>query len=140
MERPSTTLGLRHVALYVKDLALSEHFYVALMGMDVEWRPDSDNVYLSSQGHDNLALHCPPESFVEGGDQQLDHMGFILETSEQVDEWQVFLEENSIEILKAAFTHRDGSRSFYCADPDGIVVQMIYHPPISARFKKDNAL
>ena len=28
-------------------------------------------------------------------------------------------------------THRDGARSFYCADPDGNVVQMIFHPPIS---------
>ena len=28
-------------------------------------------------------------------------------------------------------THRDGARSFYCLDPDGNVVQMIYHPPIS---------
>ena len=28
-------------------------------------------------------------------------------------------------------THRDGARSFYCHDPDGTLVQLIYHPPLS---------
>ena len=27
--------------------------------------------------------------------------------------------------------HRDGSASFYCADPDGIVIQMLYEPQLS---------
>jgi len=50
--------GMRHVALNVLDLALVESFYVDLLGFEVEWRPDEDNVYLSS-GVDNLALHVP---------------------------------------------------------------------------------
>jgi hypothetical protein len=28
-------------------------------------------------------------------------------------------------------THRDGARSFYCADPEGTVVQVIFHPPLT---------
>jgi catechol 2,3-dioxygenase-like lactoylglutathione lyase family enzyme len=28
-------------------------------------------------------------------------------------------------------THRDGARSFYFRDPDGLLIQLIYHPPIS---------
>ena len=27
--------------------------------------------------------------------------------------------------------HRDGSASFYCADPDGIVIQLLYEPQLS---------
>ncbi|MFT4677497.1 MAG: catechol 2,3-dioxygenase-like lactoylglutathione lyase family enzyme, partial [Candidatus Azotimanducaceae bacterium] len=56
MKRPGATSGLRHVALFVHDLEASEHFFVELMGMAVEWRPDPDNVYLTSS-NDNLALH-----------------------------------------------------------------------------------
>ena len=56
MKRPGKTQGLRHVALFVPDLVVAEHFFVDLMGMTVEWRPDADNVYLTS-GNDNLALH-----------------------------------------------------------------------------------
>ena len=56
MKRPAATLGMRHVALNIRDITVCEHFYVDLLGMEVEWRPDADNVYLTS-GHDNLALH-----------------------------------------------------------------------------------
>ncbi len=28
-------------------------------------------------------------------------------------------------------THRDGARSFYCKEPSGVKVQIIYHPPIT---------
>ena len=36
-----------------------KRFYVDLLGFEVEWEPDADNVYLSS-GIDNLALHRSP--------------------------------------------------------------------------------
>jgi catechol 2,3-dioxygenase-like lactoylglutathione lyase family enzyme len=129
-ERPNPTAGLRHVALFVQSLAVSEKFYVGLLGMQVEWRPDQDNVYLSS-GCDNLALHSKPKGFSEGGDQRLDHIGFIMRSMVDVDAWYHFLKEHKVVMKIAPRTHRDGARSFYCLDPDGNTVQMIYHPPIA---------
>src|ERR1700694_3570914 len=55
MERPRHN-GLRHLALNARDLDAMKRFYVDLLGFEVEWEPDPDNVYLSS-GADNLALH-----------------------------------------------------------------------------------
>ncbi len=127
-QRPPATAGLRHVALNVRDMAACEHFYVDLLGMAVEWRPDADNLYLSS-GPDNLALHTARDAVAEAG-QRLDHIGFIIHTPDQVDQWHTFLAAQGVDIKAAPRTHRDGARSFYCADPDGNVVQMIYHPPI----------
>ncbi|MAZ66950.1 MAG: glyoxalase [Kangiellaceae bacterium] len=121
--------GLRHVALFVADLAKSEAFYVDLIGMEVEWRPDEDNVYLTS-GNDNLALHRAPPNF-QAQDQRLDHIGYILDTMEQVDAWYAHLKANGVTMITEPKTHRDGARSFYCKDPDGITVQLIYHPPIA---------
>jgi len=128
MERPPPTTGLRHVALCVSDLSACENFYVELMAMTVEWRPDENNVYLTS-GNDNLALHKDDQQF--DGLQRLDHIGFILAKADDVDQWYEFLVSNKVKILKQAKTHRDGARSFYCADPDGNTVQIIYHPPIA---------
>jgi len=130
MQRPAPTLGLRHVALQVRDLEACERFYVDLLGMQVEWRPDPDNVYLSG-GVDNLALHRVAGPPAEAAHQRLDHIGFMLKRLEDVDAWHDFLAAHAVPIVKAARTHRDGARSFYCSDPDGNTVQIIFHPPLA---------
>ena len=130
MQRPAPTAGLRHVALYVQDMPAAEHFYVELLGMQVEWRPDPDNVYLTS-GNDNLALHAADSDF--DSRQVLDHIGFILNMPEDVDAWHAFLQENGVQMKSSPRTHRDGARSFYCVGPQQVIVQMIYHPPIVDR-------
>lgn len=128
--RPGVTGGLRHVALSCADLESCERFYVDLLGMQVEWRPDADNVYLSS-GNDNLALHRAGTDDDMSGAQHLDHIGFIIRDSETVDDWYQFFVANDVVIKAQPRTHRDGARSFYCHDPDGNTVQLIYHPPIA---------
>jgi len=130
MERPKPTAGMRHVALHVRDLEAAERFYVDLLGMRVEWQPDPDNVYLSS-GTDNLALHRSGADF-DLSQQLLDHIGFILRTPQDVDDWYAFLLANHVEMKSEPRTHRDGARSFYFVGPERVTVQMIYHPPIAS--------
>ncbi|PIE41777.1 MAG: glyoxalase [Gammaproteobacteria bacterium] len=130
-ESPKPLSGMRHVALFVKEFAACEAFYVDMLGMKVEWRPDDDNLYLTS-GWDNLALHRA-DDIDSNSRQRLDHIGFIIDEIEQVDIWYEFLLERNIEMKTKPRTHRDGARSFYCLDPDGTMVQFIYHPPISGK-------
>jgi len=130
MNKPKPTTGLRHVAIFVKELEQCEKFYCDVLGMQVEWRPDADNVYLTS-GNDNLALHRAPENFDVTSHQRLDHIGFIINEAEEVDVWHEFLKENGVKLKTEPQTHRDGARSFYCYDPDGNSVQIIYHPPLA---------
>ena len=132
MKRPSAVPGLHHVALNVRDLKACENFYTGLLGMRVEWRPDSDNVYLTG-GSDNLALHRVPADTEPAPAQRLDHIGFVLRGMEEVDAWHAFLKANGVAIVKEPRTHRDGARSFYCRDPDGNTVQLIYHPPLAGK-------
>lgn len=128
MQRPAATLGMHHVALNVHDMAACEAFYIGLLGMVEEWRPDPDNLYLTS-GHDNLALHRVAGHVPAGSGQRLDHIGFFVATAGQVDEWHEFLKAHNVAIIAVPRTHRDGARSFYCSDPEGTVVQVIHHPP-----------
>lgn len=130
-KRPDALAGMRHVALFVKELEACEQFYTQLLGMSVEWRPDKDNVFLSG-GIDNLALHRATQEKSPQG-QRLDHIGFIINEIEQVDTWFHYLKAQDVKIAKTPKTHRDGARSFYCFDPDGTVVQLIFHPPISGQ-------
>jgi len=130
MLKPKPVGGMRHVALWVNNFDACENFYVNLIGMQIEWRPDDDNLYLCS-GCDNVALHRSDRDM--SGSQHLDHIGFILNGIDDVDQWYEFLVANNVTMYKEPKTHRDGARSFYCADPDGNAVQMIYHPPISGK-------
>lgn len=130
LKRPDNTLGLRHIALFVENLEVCTDFYTRLLGMEIEWQPDADNVYLSSQGQDNLALHRW-QGEAMSKQQKLDHIGFILRTEQAVDAWHAFFVQEGVKIVKLPKTHRDGARSFYCLDPAGVLVQMIYHPPIA---------
>jgi catechol 2,3-dioxygenase-like lactoylglutathione lyase family enzyme len=128
------------VALRVTNLARSRAFYEELLGMQVVWAPDPDNLYLSS-GTDNLALHQiargelaayqPPKA------QLLDHIGVILEDPRAVDEMYNAIEPRIVSlggtIAKTPKQHRDGSYSFYFSDPDGNVIQALYEPTISQR-------
>ena len=132
VKRPANTPGLHHVALNVKDLESCERFYTDLLGMRVEWRPDADNVYLTG-GSDNLALHRAARGPTPGPAQRLDHIGFVINDIGEVDEWFAFFKSCGVTILKEPKTHRDGARSFYCCDPDGNTVQMIYHPPLAKK-------
>jgi catechol 2,3-dioxygenase-like lactoylglutathione lyase family enzyme len=137
------TLGLRHVAIQVIDPQKSKNWYMHVLKMDLEWEPDAENVYLTSGGHDNLAIHksqpsshapgTAPSSDSFGSAQLLDHIGFALPSLEDVDAWYKWVQSQNVKILREIKTHRDGARSFYMQDPDGVVIQMIYHPPIAAR-------
>ena len=130
------TLGLRHLSLNVKSAKASKEFYCDFFGMQVEWEPDSKNVFLTSGGEDNLALHERPEKLLDPKNQGLDHLGFIIETKEQVDAFYKSAKEKSIPIAFELKQHRDGAYSFYLKDPDGYIVQVIYHPPISEKSNK----
>jgi catechol 2,3-dioxygenase-like lactoylglutathione lyase family enzyme len=123
------SLGLRHVALRVKDLARVEEFFVRVLGYEVEWRPDPENVYLR-RDHDNVAVHRAADA---GGPGLLDHLGILVERAEDVDAWERWLDAASAEIAARPRTHRDGARSLYVRGPEGIVVQVIHHPRALAR-------
>ena len=126
--KPQGMLGIRHVALFIYDLEKAVDFYTRIMGMKIEWKPDADNVYLTNVGV-VFALHRV--DYAPSGSQRLDHIGFVLKTPEDVDNWYAYFVENKVKITEPPKTHRDGSHGFYCLDPVGHLLELIYHPPIS---------
>ena len=123
-------LGLRHVALNVRSVRRSLEFYTQVLGMKLEWMPDEQNAYLTS-GHDNLALHELPADVEISPVQAVHHIGFVVQRPEDVDVWADRMRSLDIRLAAEPKTHRDGARSFYFHDPDGLLIQLIYHPPIS---------
>jgi catechol 2,3-dioxygenase-like lactoylglutathione lyase family enzyme len=124
------TRGLRHVALKCRDLPQMERFYTGVLGYDVEWRPDPENVYLTN-GEDSLALHV--DAAAETAETRLDHIGVLIRTADEVDAWAAHLRAEGATIAAGPRTHRDGCRSFYALDPEGNRIQFLWHPKLSAR-------
>jgi catechol 2,3-dioxygenase-like lactoylglutathione lyase family enzyme len=123
--------GMRHIALKVRSAERSKEFYQEIFGMKVVWEPDPYNVYLSS-GCDNIAIHEVSDNFLKSAEErQLDHLGFVVESIERVKELEENFRARGVTIVHPFKIHRDGSASFYCADPDGIVIQMLYEPQLS---------
>lgn len=134
------------MALRVIDLPRSRRFYEELLGFQSVWEPDPENIYFSS-GVDNLALHQISKAELDSYDfsktQLLDHMGVILDSPQAVDrmyqEIRPKIESLGGRIAKEPKQHRDGSYSFYFADPDGNMIQALYEPTISKlRFSADS--
>jgi catechol 2,3-dioxygenase-like lactoylglutathione lyase family enzyme len=123
-------LGIRHVALFVTDLAAAERFWVEVMGYGVEWRPDPDNVYLRG-GSDNLALHRRAAGQGTAGGAVLDHVGLAVPAPADVDAWAAHLRSQGVPLKAEPRTHRDGSRSLYFQGPEGLLIQIIHHAPLS---------
>jgi catechol 2,3-dioxygenase-like lactoylglutathione lyase family enzyme len=131
MGRIAGLKGMRHIAIKVRDAARSKRFYRDILGMDVVWEPDPQNIYLSS-GCDNIAIHEVSDSFLKSAEErQLDHLGFVVESIERVQELETEFRSQGVAIVHPFKIHRDGSASFYCADPDGVVIQMLFEPTLS---------
>ena len=104
-----------------------KRFWVDIIGYEVEWRPDPDNVYLRG-GRDNLAMHRSTDA-LEGG--RLDHVGLAVAEAGDVDAWAAHLGARGVGLKAAPKTHRDGSRSLYFHGPEGLLVQIIHHVPMT---------
>ncbi len=101
---------------------------MGLLGFEVEWRPDDDNLYLALRG-DSLALHRADAVAPRGA---LDHLGIAYSTASDVDLTCQRLVAAGTRVVEPPRQHRDGAYSATLADPEGNHLQLIYHPPIVA--------
>tara|TARA_B100000085_G_C18543257_1_gene512815 strand:- start:463 stop:855 length:393 start_codon:yes stop_codon:yes gene_type:complete len=124
------SLGIRHLALKVRNFEKCFKFYTEVLGMDVDWKPDEENVYLTN-GLDNLALHYDKDVSTSKNDSRLDHFGIFIKKKEDIDKYLSHMKDNNVKIHKEKKIHRDNSISFYVEDPDGNILQILWHPTLS---------
>lgn len=120
-------LGIKHLALKVKNLIIMRDFYITALHFAVEWQPDELSCYLSS-GSDSLALHQVEKNEDISKESRLDHLGIFTSCPEEVEQWHGQLVEQRIIPLTSPKKHRDGAVSFYLLDPEENKLQILYYP------------
>ena len=89
------TLGIKHIALKVKNFKDCLNFYTNLLEMKIDWQPDDENAYLTN-GRDNLALHMDESLDLKSKHNRLDHFGIMMKEKDDVDDWFKFISSKNI--------------------------------------------
>lgn len=108
-----------HYAIEVEDVKKAVEFYVNNFGFEVGIEADDWGIVRKSG--DDLAF------IKKGASSHPPHFGLRVDSNEGVDEMYSELKDK-VQILREPKMHRDDSYSFYFADPDKNVVEIIFDP------------
>jgi catechol 2,3-dioxygenase-like lactoylglutathione lyase family enzyme len=112
-----TPRGLNHVVLTVRDLKVSEAFYLRVLGFRVsDWIKEFMTFMRCNANHHSLALKV--------GDPGMDHAAFTTRGWDEISKGVFHLGEHGVPRLRGPGRHGPGNNLFaYFADPEGNVVE-----------------
>jgi catechol 2,3-dioxygenase-like lactoylglutathione lyase family enzyme len=115
------TYGLTHLALAVRDVERSLHFYEQVFGVEAYFREEG-RVHVKTPGcHDVITLdQTAPAPGIGGG---IIHFGFRLQSPADIDEAVREVESAGGKLLRRG-EFSPGYPYAYVADPDGYEVEI----------------
>jgi catechol 2,3-dioxygenase-like lactoylglutathione lyase family enzyme len=123
MNKKTTTYGLTHIAVAVKDLQRTKRFYQAVFDMEVMY-DENDFIQLTTPGtHDVLVFE--KKKNVTGNSGGIAHFGFRLRSPKAIRDL-----EKKIKTAGGIITDRGeflpGSPYIFFKDPDGYEIEIWY--------------
>ena len=120
-----THTGVDHFMLTVTDLDVSTRFYADVMGLLPLLDFGYGRLLMDRRTGFTIGLALPPDA--QGGRfthlaTGLDHLGFGVDSTDELQEWERHLQEHGVEHSPIA----DGGLSFHLnfRDPDGIALEI----------------
>lgn len=134
------SLGIRHAAVPAKDLKRAVAFYTDVLGFDPYHTADQDWAMVHRAGT-SLSLLLLPKRLQSDTDSTQSaqprvgklgvhpsHLGLILDSREEVDQWNRRLKDAGIPAVGTPTLHRDQSYGFYLLDSEGNQLEIIFIP------------
>ncbi len=108
-----------HTAIEVEDIKRAADFYINNFGFEESYLAEDWGIV--RKNGDDIAF------IKKGASNHPPHFGLRVNSNEEVESALDELKDK-VKILKGLKLHRDNSYSFYFADPDDNVVELIYDP------------
>lgn len=120
---PLKVKELNHVALHVRDLDASIHFYETLLELPRLPRPDFDfpGAWFAFGGQE---LHLIGDDTLAAGERRHHHFALLIEDTYKARE---YLEQKGMTRFRSHGKRPDGAVQLFFYDPDGYLIEM-YSP------------
>lgn len=120
----STTYGLTHLAIAVKDVERTLKFYGHVFGMKAMYQEEK-MIQLTTPGNHDILVFEEKQDVSTGQSGGIAHFGFRLKEPKDVEEIRKLILEVGAEIIDSG-EFVPGSPYIFFKDPDGYVVEVWY--------------
>ncbi|MEX2585577.1 MAG: VOC family protein [Balneolaceae bacterium] len=118
--------GINHITIRVNDIGRAEEFYGDILGFEkIRKMGKSMCVYRIGKEDTLVIVEAETSYDPNSRDFRVDHIGFYLESPEQVDRMAGYFREKEVTILSGPANRKKG-RFLFISDPDGNMIELFY--------------
>jgi catechol 2,3-dioxygenase-like lactoylglutathione lyase family enzyme len=118
--------GINHITIRVNRIDRSEEFYGSVLGFELIRKMGQSMAVYKIGEEDTLVIVEAETSYDPNSrDFRVDHFGFYLNSSEEVDEMATYLRDKEVTILSGPSNRKKG-RFLFASDPDGNLIEFFH--------------
>jgi|SRR5690625_1488354 len=118
--------GINHITIRVNEITRAEKFYGDILGFEqIRKMGQSMSVYRIGEEDTLVIVEAETSYDPNSRDFRVDHIGFYLDSPEEVDKMADYFREQEVSILSGPANRKKG-RFLFISDPDGNMIEFFY--------------